>query len=95
MTGTHRFRIDDLACQGHGRCYVIAPKWFDEDELGRGRVRDVSISPEELDKARTMIEECPEDAIMLGTALIPSAPGPGTLETAENGDATSLRRRPA
>jgi ferredoxin len=64
MSENHRFRIDD-ACQGHGRCYALAPKWFDEDEHGHGEVRDVLISPEELAEATEMLEACPEGAVQL------------------------------
>jgi ferredoxin len=43
----------------------MAPQWFDQDELGRGRVRDVVISGDDLDEARDMIQACPEDAVHL------------------------------
>jgi ferredoxin len=64
MSENHRFRIDD-ACQGHGRCYVLAPKWFDQDENGQGEVRDILISQEEFAEASEMLQACPEDAVQL------------------------------
>ncbi len=56
---------DSDACVGHGRCYVLAPDVFDEDEQGHGVVKLTSV-PAELEKqARTAAENCPEDAIAL------------------------------
>ena len=51
------------ACVGHGRCYVLAPDVFDEDEQGHGVVKLASV-PADLEKqARRAAENCPEDAI--------------------------------
>ncbi len=56
---------DRDACVGHGRCYVLAPDVFDEDEQGHAVVKVASI-PAELEKqARMAAENCPEDAISL------------------------------
>ena len=64
VSENYKFRIDD-ACQGHGRCYVLASQWFDEDEHGQGEVRDVLVSPVELAEATEMLEACPEGAVRL------------------------------
>jgi len=29
-----RVRLDTELCQGHGRCYTLAPELFDSDDLG-------------------------------------------------------------
>ncbi len=54
---------DSDACVGHGRCYVLAPEVFGEDEQGHAVVKVASL-PAELEKqARQAAENCPEDAI--------------------------------
>lgn len=52
-------------CTGHGRCYVLAPELFGEDEVGHCRVllRDVPAGLEE--KARLGAHNCPERAIQI------------------------------
>ena len=58
---------DADACEGHGRCYVLAPDVFGEDEEGHGVVKLASV-PAELEKqARLAAENCPEDAISLAS----------------------------
>ena len=34
-----RIRIDPERCQGHSRCYAIAPDLFDADDYGTATVR--------------------------------------------------------
>ena len=67
MPGEKTLKVehDRDACVGHGRCYVLAPDVFDEDERGHAVVKAASI-PAELEKqARMAAENCPEDAISL------------------------------
>jgi ferredoxin len=53
-------------CQGHGRCYDLAPGLFDEDEEGYGQVLgDGVVPPERQDDARRAALNCPEHAIKL------------------------------
>ncbi len=60
-----RVEHDAAACVGHGRCYLLGPEVFDEDEEGHALVK-VAIVPAELEKqARLAAENCPEDAITL------------------------------
>jgi ferredoxin len=55
--------IDDDKCQGHGRCYAMAPDVFDADEEGRGVVIDAD-PPESLAaQVQVGIANCPESAI--------------------------------
>lgn len=58
-----KVRVDDDACVGHGRCYVLAPDVFDEDERGHCVVRGDRLSPEHLEQARHAARNCPECAI--------------------------------
>jgi ferredoxin len=61
-----RVRVDVDRCEGHGRCYALAPELFAADELGNGReIGDGTVSPELADKARLAVENCPERAISL------------------------------
>jgi ferredoxin len=50
---------------GHGRCYVLAPEVFTDDERGHCVVRMESV-PRELEAgARLGEENCPEGAISI------------------------------
>ena len=58
--------IDAELCQGHGRCFSIAPSIFDFDDLGSGFViGDGTLSPETMDLARLAQANCPEHAIFI------------------------------
>jgi ferredoxin len=57
-----KVQIDPGRCQGHGRCYDLAPGLFDEDDEGYGTVRGEGlVSQESL--ARLAAANCPERAI--------------------------------
>ena len=59
-----RVHIDSEKCQGHNRCYALAPEIFDVDDYGTALVRgDGTVPPELADKARLAIANCPELAI--------------------------------
>ena len=34
---TMKVRVDDTLCQGHGRCYALAPELFEPDDIGNGQ----------------------------------------------------------
>jgi ferredoxin len=59
-----KLRINSDICQGHGRCYDLAPDLFGEDDEGYGQVRDDGVVPpgHEHD-ARLAVSNCPERAI--------------------------------
>ena len=64
--------IDGSLCQGHGRCYSLAPELFEWDpDTDHGRVLDAVVLGERLDLARRIARECPERAI---TVRVPSGP---------------------
>ncbi len=63
--GRLKVEHDANACEGHGRCYLLAPDVFDEDERGYGVVKQASVPPELEKQARLAAENCPEDAITL------------------------------
>lgn len=61
-----KIRIDQNKCQGHGRCYALAPGLVEPDELGNGReIGDGSVPPELASSARKAVANCPEDAVIL------------------------------
>ena len=57
--------IDSEACQGHGRCYAMAPEVYTADDEGRGEVLDAEIGDGLADQARVGALNCPESAITL------------------------------
>ncbi|HUO49159.1 MAG TPA: ferredoxin [Acidimicrobiales bacterium] len=60
-----RVRLDAEACQGHGRCYTLAPDVFDSDDLGHCVVTTELVAPEHEDAARQGVENCPERALTI------------------------------
>jgi ferredoxin len=60
-----RVRVDLEACVGHGRCYMLAPDVFDEDDQGHCMLRREVVPPELEDQARMGESNCPEGAIEL------------------------------
>jgi ferredoxin len=61
-----RLVIDADRCQGHNRCYSIAPELFDVDEFGAASVLNDGAVPIELQpKARLALSNCPERAITI------------------------------
>jgi ferredoxin len=61
-----RVHVDQDVCQGHGRCYAVAPEVFDADDIGNGVERgDGTVPPEHEAAARLAVANCPEDAIRI------------------------------
>jgi ferredoxin len=59
-----KVRVDSEKCQGHNRCYVLAPGLFKVDEYGYATAKGDGTVPEDLkEKARLAVENCPERAI--------------------------------
>lgn len=59
-----RVTIDDEKCQGHGRCYALAPTVFEPDDIGQGKVLgDGTVAEADQDQARLAAANCPELAI--------------------------------
>ena len=54
------------ACQGHNRCYMLAPELFDVDDEGYAILLVEGDVPDELmEKAQLTVDNCPEYAIEL------------------------------
>lgn len=61
-----RIVFDRDACQGHNRCYLLAPELFDVDDEGYAVLRVTGEVPPELHgKAQLSVDNCPEYAIEL------------------------------
>ena len=59
-----RIKVDSDKCEGHNRCYAIAPELFDVDDYGYATEKgDGTVPPELEDKARLAVDNCPEYAI--------------------------------
>ena len=60
-----RVHLDGDKCQGHNRCYALAPELFDDD-YGQAVLLVEGEVPAELeDKARLAASNCPEYAITI------------------------------
>ena len=61
-----RIRVDAERCQGHNRCYAIAPELFEIDDYGNSRAKgDGAVPPALEEKARLAVKNCPEHAVRL------------------------------
>jgi ferredoxin len=61
-----KVRINPEFCQGHGRCYDLAPGLFRDDDEGYGQVLGDGIVPQAaIRDARLAALNCPEHAIEL------------------------------
>ena len=59
-----RIQFNRDACQGHGRCYSLAPDLFDADDEGYAILLVEGDVPPELEAAaRLAADNCPEYAI--------------------------------
>lgn len=63
---TLRVHVDPDKCQGHNRCYSLAPELFDVDDLGMSAEKgDGTVPPALVEKARRAVANCPEYAISI------------------------------
>ena len=58
--------VDQEKCQGHNRCYTLAPELFDIDDLGTSHEKGDGTVPSGLEeKAERAVANCPEYAIAI------------------------------
>ena len=63
-----RIILDREKCQGHGRCYALAPELFDTDDEGYAVLKaDGELGGDQEDDARIAADNCPEYAITVET----------------------------
>jgi ferredoxin len=61
---TFRVHVDPDKCQGHNRCYSVAPELFELDDLGMSSEAGTGIVTGDLvGQARLAEANCPEYAI--------------------------------
>ena len=61
-----RVDLDTEKCQGHNRCYALAPELFDVDDYGQAvLIGDGDVPADLEDKARLAAQNCPEYAITI------------------------------
>jgi len=61
-----KVQINPERCQGHGRCYDLAPDLFGDDDEVFGKVLgDGTVPPSQEHDARLAALNCPEHAIEL------------------------------
>jgi ferredoxin len=58
-----RVLLDEAACQGHGRCYSLAPDVYDADDEGHCVVKLAVVGEELAAAARSGADNCPERAL--------------------------------
>ena len=60
-----KVRVDLTKCVGHGRCYVLAPDVFEDDDRGYCLVKVAQLPSDLVAQARLGEENCPEGAIRI------------------------------
>jgi len=59
-----RIKVDRDKCEGHSRCYSLAPDLVDVDDLGNAfELNDGEVPAGLNDRAQLIIDNCPEFAI--------------------------------
>ena len=59
-----RIVFDNEKCQGHGRCYALAPELFDADDEGYAVVLQAGdLVGDQVAAAQLAADNCPEYAI--------------------------------
>ena len=57
-------KLDSGKCQGHGRCYALAPDLFDSDDEGYAVLKvEGAVPADREDDAVLAADNCPEYAI--------------------------------
>ena len=56
--------VDRDKCEGHNRCYSLAPELFEVDDLGYSTAKNDGVVPKKQEEnARLAVDNCPEYAI--------------------------------
>lgn len=65
-----KIHVNREKCQGHNRCYALAPELIDVDDLGNAfEIGDGKVPTELEDKAQLVADNCPEYAIEISDQL--------------------------
>jgi ferredoxin len=61
-----KVKVDSEKCQGHNRCYLLAPGLFKVDDYGYAKEKgDGTVPPDMKEKAELAVKNCPEKAIFI------------------------------
>ena len=60
-----KLELDTTGCQGHGRCYSIAPALFDTDDEGHSLLLTADVPDAQQANARAAAASCPEEVISI------------------------------
>lgn len=60
-----KIKIASEKCQGHGRCYAIAPDIFQVDENGYLGPGEILVEPAQEEIAKRAVRACPERALTI------------------------------
>lgn len=61
-----KIKVDPDKCQGHNRCFSLAPELFEVDDFGLATAANGGDVPAGMeDKAKLAIDNCPEFAISI------------------------------
>jgi ferredoxin len=62
-----KVRVDSEKCQGHNRCYAMAPGMFKVDEYGYATAQGEGLleDQDDVELAERAVENCPERAIFI------------------------------
>ena len=59
-----RIKVDPDLCEGHNRCFALAPGLFEVDDYGLSQALNEGVVPPGMEeRARLAIDNCPEFAI--------------------------------
>lgn len=58
-----KVKVDHQRCQGHARCYSLAPELFELDDNGYIRPGDIEVPPGKEALAQRAARACPERAL--------------------------------
>ncbi len=58
--------VDSEKCEGHNRCYALAPDLIEVDDYGyASAIGDGTVPPEHAEAAQLAVDNCPEYAITI------------------------------
>ena len=61
-----KIHVDRERCEGHGRCYSLAPELIEPDDIGNGQeLGDGTVPADQEHNARLAVANCPERAVVL------------------------------
>jgi ferredoxin len=61
-----KIHVNADRCQGHNRCYSLAPELFEVDDYGYAKEINDGVVPAALEeKAHLAVANCPEHAVVL------------------------------